>query len=65
MDIKRPDQVFDMDSLKKLQLKKKTIMRLLSGVVVLILLLSSFYQNEPEEVGIVLRFVTNQGVKIS
>lgn len=56
MDIKRPDQVFDMDSLKKLQLKKKTIMRLLSGVVVLILLLSSFYQNEPEEVGIVLRF---------
>ncbi|MEJ2244869.1 MAG: FtsH protease activity modulator HflK [Acidobacteriota bacterium] len=31
-------------------------MRLLSGVVVLILLLSSFYQNEPEEVGIVLRF---------
>jgi membrane protease subunit HflK len=56
MDIKRPDQVFDMDSLKKIQLKKKTIMRLLSGVVVLILLLSSFYQNEPEEVGIVLRF---------
>jgi membrane protease subunit HflK len=56
MDIKRPDQVFDMDSLKKIQLKKKTIMRLLSGVVVLILLLSSFYQNEPEEVGVVLRF---------
>jgi membrane protease subunit HflK len=56
MDIKRPDQVFDMDSLKKIQLKKKTIMRLLSVVVVLILLFSSFYQNEPEEVGVVLRF---------
>ena len=56
MDIKGPEQFFDIDSLKKLHLKKKFISRLLSVVVVLILLFSSFYQNEPEEVGVVLRF---------
>ena len=56
MDIKGPDQVFDMDSLKKIKIKKKPIQLLLLVVIVLIFLFSSIYQNEPEEVGVVLRF---------
>ncbi len=56
MDIKGPDQVFDMDSLKKIQIKKKPIQWILLGIVALILLFNIVYQNEPEEVGVVLRF---------
>jgi len=56
MDIKGPDQVFDMDSLKKIFVKKKPIQWILLGIVALILLFNIVYQNEPEEVGVVLRF---------
>ena len=56
MDIKGPDQVFDIDALKKFQIKKKLVLRLLLVVVVLIILFGSIYQNQPEEVGVVLRF---------
>ena len=56
MDIKGPDQIFDMDSLKKIQIKKKPVMQALMVVVVLILVFSSFYRIEPEQVGIILRF---------
>jgi membrane protease subunit HflK len=56
MDIKGPDQIFDVDSLKKIRLKKKPVQWIITVVVVLILLLGSFYQVELEQVGIVLRF---------
>jgi membrane protease subunit HflK len=56
MDIKGPDQIFDVDSLKKIRLKKQPVQWLIAIVVVLILLFSSFYKIEPEQVGIVLRF---------
>jgi membrane protease subunit HflK len=56
MDIKGPDQIFDMNSLRKIQVKKKPVQILLLLIVVLILLFSSFYQIEPEQVGVILRF---------
>jgi len=56
MDIKGPDQIFDMDSLRKIQFKKKPVQLVLLIVVVLILVFGSFYQVELEQVGIVLRF---------
>jgi membrane protease subunit HflK len=56
MDIKGPDQIFDMDSLRKIQIKKKPIQWLLLVVVVLIIAFSTFYRIEPEQVGIILRF---------
>jgi len=56
MDIKGPDQIFDMDSLKNIKIKKKPVQLLLLIVVVLILVFGSFYQIELEQVGVVLRF---------
>jgi membrane protease subunit HflK len=56
MDIKGPDQIFDMDALKKIRVKKKPVLQLLLIVVVLILAFGSFYRIEPEQVGIILRF---------
>ncbi|MEJ2108977.1 MAG: FtsH protease activity modulator HflK [Acidobacteriota bacterium] len=56
MDIKGPDQIFDMDQLRKIKLKKQPVKILIIIVVVLILSFSTIYQIEPEQVGIVLRF---------
>jgi len=56
MDIKGPDQIFDMESLKKFQIKKKPLKWLLLVVVALIVAFSTFYRIEPEQVGIILRF---------
>jgi membrane protease subunit HflK len=56
MDIKGPDQIFDVESLKKIRLKKKPVQWIITIVVLLILVFSSFYRIEPEQVGIVLRF---------
>jgi membrane protease subunit HflK len=56
MDVKGPDQIFDMDSLRKIQIKKKSVLRILLAIAVLLFLFGSFYKIEPEQVGIVLRF---------
>lgn len=56
MDIKGPDQIFDMDQLRNIKIKGQLI-KILAGIfVVLIVMFSSFYQIEPEQVGVVLRF---------
>jgi len=56
MDIKGPDQVFDLDQLRKFKLKKQPIKILITAVVILILAFSTIYQIEPEQVGIILQF---------
>jgi membrane protease subunit HflK len=56
MDIKGPDQIFDIDSLRRFKLKKQPVKILIIAVVVLIIVFSSFYQIEPEQVGVIQRF---------
>jgi membrane protease subunit HflK len=56
MDIRGPNQAFDINSLRRIPINKDTVIRLLLIVAVLILVFGSFYQIEPEQVGVVLRF---------
>ncbi len=56
MDIKGPEQIFDMDALKKIQVRKKPVLYLIAAVLILIVVFNLIYQIEPEQVGIVLRF---------
>jgi len=69
VDIQRFDQGLDFDKLLNFKFKKKLVIRLLIIIVAAILLFGSFYQIEPEEVGVVLRFgrykrITDPGLRL-
>jgi membrane protease subunit HflK len=56
MDIKGPDQIFDLDQLRKIRIRGQSVKILVVFVLVLIVLFSSVYQIEPEQVGVIQRF---------
>ena len=56
MDIKGPDQIFDMDKLRKINFKKQPVKILVGIIVVIIILFGAVYQIEPEEVGVIQTF---------
>jgi len=69
MDIQNLNQEFDMSKLLKFKFKKKLVLRMLIIVAAVILLFGAFYQIEPEEVGVVLRFgrysrITDPGLRL-
>jgi membrane protease subunit HflK len=68
MDIKGPDQIFDMNQLRNIKIKWQPIKILAGLFVVLIIVLGSFYQIEPEQVGVIQRFgafnrITDPGLR--
>jgi len=69
MDIQNLNQGFDFNKLLNFKFKKKLVLRVLIIVAAVILLFGSFYQIEPEEVGVVLRFgrysrITDPGLRL-
>jgi len=49
-------KVVDIDRLRRLAFSEKRLLRIAAAIVVLILLFGTFYQVQPEEVAVVLRF---------
>lgn len=69
MDIERLDARFDLNKLINFKFKRKLVVRTLIIIAALMLLFGSFYQIEPEEVGVVLRFgrytrMTDPGLRL-
>jgi len=68
MDIHNINQGFELNKLLSFKFNKKLVLRMLIIVAAVILLYDSFYQIEPEEVGVVLRFgrynrITDPGLR--